>query len=111
MESVEVAKKALGHPIGEARKEAEANAPEMFGQLTEAQRAWGKLIGKIILAESNDDIEDAFTWFAEEHNDKLQLRSQDRMMAFFHALGSISLDERSYREIRQMYLKAKSRRR
>ena len=93
---------------GEQRAEAQTD-PEfkkLFDEQTPEQKAWGRLIGKIILARSNAQVEEAFDWWAVEHNGGMGLKTQDKVVALFHAIGSLGCDESQYRVLRQMYIKA-----
>jgi hypothetical protein len=94
---------------GKLRRKLEADDPEFakaFSEQTEAQKAWGKLLGKLILSRSNDDVENAFTWFEVEHLEGKTLPNVDRMVAFFHAIGSLGCDDSHYRILRRMYIRA-----
>jgi len=86
--------------------ESDDEMAKMFSEQTEMQKAWGKLIGKIILAKSNDQIEDAFSWWAQEYNGGVQLGNVERITSFFHALASLGCDDAHYRILRRMYVKA-----
>jgi len=87
-------------------KKKDPELAKAFQDMTPAQRAWGQMLGELIQAKSNDDIESAFDEFAEEHNDKIQLTNIERITAFFHALASVDTDDVQYRILRRMFLKA-----
>lgn len=98
-----------GSRRGALRRALERSDPEvskLFSEMTPEQLAWGKLVGRIILAKSNDEVEDAFTWWKDEFNDGVELRNQEKVMAFFHAVGSLGCDDAHYRILRRMYIKA-----
>jgi hypothetical protein len=91
------------------RKLAEADPAmaKMLEEQTPAQKAWGRMIGKIILARSIDEIEAAFAWGAAEVKEGVALSPTERITALFHATGSMGADEAHYRIIRRMYIRAK----
>ena len=94
---------------GRLRRELFKKDPELaksFMEQSPEQVAWGQLVGKLTDADSNAKVEDAFTWFSNEHNKGIALRNPERIMAFFHALASSGCDDAKYRVIRQMYVKA-----
>ena len=101
----------VGTERGKLRRKVTESDPEMaklFEEQTPAQRAWGKMLGKLILANSNDEVEAAFTWVAAEINGGRELRSVEKITALFHAMGSLGADDAHYRIIRRMYIKAKT---
>lgn len=89
-------------------KESDPELAKMLEEQTPAQKAWGKMLGKLILANSNEEIEAAFTWGAAEINDGKELRPVEKITALFHAMGSLGADDAHYRIIRRMYIKAKT---
>lgn len=89
-------------------KESDPALAKMLEEQTPAQKAWGKMLGKLILANSNEEIEAAFTWGAAEINDGKELRPVEKITALFHAMGSLGADDAHYRIIRRMYIKAKT---
>jgi len=102
-----LAKKAGGR--GRLRKEAEKEGGEfaaLFEGQTDAQKAWGRLIGKLMVAKSNEAVEQAFDWWAMEYNKGIALVNAERAVAFFHAVGSLGVDDAHYRILRRMYVKA-----
>lgn len=99
----------VGTARGRLRRKLSEDNPElakMFEEQTPQQKAWGRLIGKLILARSNAEVEDAFSWFSVEFNEGIELRNQDKAMAFFHAIASNGCDDAHYRILRRMYVKA-----
>lgn len=100
----------VGSARGKLRRKMAEDDPELakaLGEMTPEQKAWGRLVGKLIVAGSNDEIENAFSWAAAEMNGNVDLRPAEKIMALFHAMGSLDADEAHYRIIRRMYLKAK----
>jgi len=103
---------AISSGRGKLRRKMQEQNPEfakVFEEQTPEQRAWGKLIGKLILSKSNDDVESAFDWFSEEikgDGEKIDLTYAQKMVAMFHAIGSLGIDAAHYRILRQMYVKA-----
>ena len=90
------------------RKLTEQN-PEfakVFEEQTPEQRAWGKLIGMLILSKSNDDVEKAFDWIRDEINEGVEMTNTQKAVAFFHAIASLGVDGAHYRILRRMYIKA-----
>lgn len=99
----------VGSERGKLRRKLEEENPELsrlFGEQTEAQKAWGRLVGKIIMARSNDDVERAFDWWAVEYNQGVALGNVERITAFFHALASLGCSDGKYRILRRMYIQA-----
>lgn len=99
----------VGSNRGKLRRKLEEDNPEFakaFSEQTPEQKAWGHLLGKLILARSNEMVEDAFTWFEVEHLEGKKLPNIDRMVAFFHAIGSLGCDDSHYRILRRMYIRA-----
>ena len=100
----------VGTERGKIRRKLAESDPDMAKLLEEqtpAQKAWGRMIGKIILARSNDEIETAFAWGAAEVKEGVALSPTEKITALFHATGSLGADEAHYRIIRRMYIKAK----
>lgn len=100
---------AEGSGRGKLRRELEKKDPalaQMFNEQTEAQKAWGLLIGKLIAAKSNDAVEEAFDWWAKEFNSGVDLKYAEKMVAFFHAVGTLGSDGKKYRILRRMYIMA-----
>ena len=94
---------------GKLRDKLTEQNPEfakLFEDQTPEQRAWGKLIGMLILARSNEQVEDAFDWIKDETNDGVELTNTQRAVAFFHAIASLGVDAAHYRMLRRMYIKA-----
>jgi transposase len=90
------------------RKLTEQN-PEfakVFEDQTPEQRAWGKLIGMLILAKSNEQVELAFDWIRDETNEGVEMTNTQKAVAFFHAIASLGVDGAHYRMLRRMYIKA-----
>ena len=101
----------VGTNRGKLRRKMTDSDPELakvFGEQTPQQIAWGKMLGKLILANSNDEIEAAFTWGAAEINEGIELKPVEKITALFHAMGSLGADDAHYRIIRRMYIKAKT---
>lgn len=99
----------VGSARGKLRKKLVEENPDMeklFSEQTDAQKAWGKLIGKVILSRSNDQLEEVFSWWATEYNGGVQLGNVERITAFFHALASLGCDDAHYRILRRMYVRA-----
>jgi hypothetical protein len=100
----------VGTARGKLRRKLSDADPElanMMGEQTPQQRAWGKMLGKLIVAMTNEEIEAAFTWGAAEINEGIELKPVEKITALFHAIGSLGADETHYRIIRRMYIKAK----
>jgi hemoglobin-like flavoprotein len=101
----------VGSARGKLRRKMIDEDPELakvFNEQTPAQRAWGKMLGKLILATSNDEVEAAFMWGAAEINEGRELKPVEKITALFHAMGSLGADDAHYRIIRRMYIKAKT---
>jgi len=101
----------VGTNRGKLRRKLADTDPDMARMLNEQtpqQKAWGKMLGKLILAMSNEEIEAAFTWGAAEINDGRDLKPVEKITALFHAVGSLGADDAHYRIIRRMYIKAKT---
>jgi hypothetical protein len=100
----------VGSSRGKLRRKLSDADPEMARMLEEqtpVQKAWGRMVGKLILARSNDEIEAAFMWGAAEINAGVEFKPVEKITALFHATGSLGCDESHYRMIRRMYVKAK----
>jgi hypothetical protein len=98
-----------GSHRGKLRRGLSEKDPELaklFNEQSDAQRAWGHLIGKIIVAKNIEAIEDAFDWWKVEHGDGIALTNTEKITAFFHALASLGSDDAHYRILRRMFLKA-----
>jgi transposase len=98
-----------GSKRGKLRKKLTEQNPEfvkMFEEQTPEQRAWGKLIGMLILAKSNDQVEEAFEWIRDSTNEGVDLTNTQKAVAFFHAIASLGVDAAHYRMLRRMYIQA-----
>lgn len=98
-----------GSGRGKLRRKLKEQDPEfakVFEEQTPEQKAWGKLIGKLLLSKSNEDIESAFDWAKTELNDGIDLKYSDKAVALFHAIGSLGVDATHYRMLRRMFIKA-----
>lgn len=94
---------------GKLRRKLSDQNPEMaklFEEQTPEQKAWGRCVGKLIVARSNDQVEDAFKWFEMEALEGKTLPNAERAMGFFHAIASIGCDDAHYRILRRMYVRA-----
>ena len=91
---------------------AEADDPgvralaDAFAEMTPEQRAWGKLVGKLLEAHGNAEVDSAFSWFEVEHLKGGVLSLRERMLALFQAAESLGCDEAHYRLVRRMYVLA-----
>jgi hypothetical protein len=104
---------ALGRiELKEALSEAGESDPALqalansFSEMTPAQKAWGKLIGKLLESRGSGQVEDSFSWFAVEHNGGAALSPRDRMLALFQAAECLGCEEAHYRLIRRMFILA-----
>ena len=102
---VEKAKSGRGR-LRDALSKQNPELAKLYEEQTPAQRAWGKLIGKLMLARSNDDVEAAFEWAKNEMNENIDLTYTQKAVAFFHAIGSLGIDAAHYRMLRRMFIKA-----
>jgi hypothetical protein len=94
---------------GKLKEELEKSDPklaELFEEQSDEQKAWGKLIGMLLLSKSNDDVENAFDWTATAINNGVELSNTQKAVAFFHAIASLGVDGAHYRILRRMYIKA-----
>lgn len=82
---------------------------ELFNEMSPQEKAWGKLVGKLILARSNEQVDDAFTWFKMEMDEEKDLSFTNRALALFHAIASQDMTEATFRILRQMYVRANCR--
>jgi hypothetical protein len=100
---------AAGSGRGKLRRKLKQQDPrlaELYEEQTPAQKAWGRLIGKLILSRSNDEVEAAFDWMRDQADDKVELTNTQKAVALFHAVGSLGVDAAHYRILRRMYIKA-----
>jgi hypothetical protein len=98
-----------GSGRGRLRRKLKEQDPEfakVFEEQTPEQKAWGKLIGKLLVAKSNDDVEAAFDWVKDEIHDGIELSYTNKAVALFHAIGSLGVDAAHYRMLRRMFIKA-----
>ncbi len=99
----------VGSARGRLRRKLEGGNPEFakaMEEQTPAQKAWGHLLGKLMVSRSNEQVEDSFTWFEVEHLVGKKLPNLDRIVALFHAVGSLGCDDAHYRILRRMYIRA-----
>jgi transposase len=98
-----------GTKRGSLRRALEKKDPELAKKLLEQtpeQVAWGKLIGMLISAKSNEEVEKAFDWIKDEVGEGVELTNTQKAVAFFHAIASLGVDGAHYRMLRRMYIKA-----
>lgn len=74
---------------------------DAFAAMTPAQKAYGKLVGKLLASNGNVDIENAFNWFEVEYDIKLSV--MERCLALFQAAESLDMTEQTYRGIRKIF--------
>lgn len=74
---------------------------DAFAQLTPQQKAYGKLVGKLLASNGNADIESAFSWFEVEFDMKLSFI--ERCLALFQAAESLDMTEQTYRGVRKIF--------
>jgi hypothetical protein len=98
---------------GTARNHAieEAGLADLFNELTPEQKAHGNLIGKLLDKKTRtfEQIEEAFEWFAHEHNKGIQLDYRHKMLCLFQAAEMLGCDQQHYNLIRKMYLTVANR--
>ena len=92
--------------IAEFEEQADlASLKESFNKMTPEQKAWGKLVGKLLSVNGNADVEDAFTWFQEEYPNFGELTNRDKCLAMFQAAETMDLNDPSiYRGIRKIFV-------
>jgi hypothetical protein len=96
----------LKEALSEAGNPALQALADSFDEMTPGQRAWGKLVGKLLEATGNEGVELAFDWFAVEHGGGVALQPRERMLALFQAAECLGCDEAHYRLIRRMFIAA-----
>ena len=96
---------------GTARNMAieEGGLGDLFTEMTEEQKAYGHLVGKVLQAKAFEQIEDAFIWFEQEHNNGTQLDYRHKMLVIFQAAECLGCDQTHYNLIRKMYLTVANR--
>jgi hypothetical protein len=92
--------------IREALKEEIPELTEAFNKMTPEQKAVGRLVGMIADLGSKKGaagIEDAFDWYAVEHNGGEQLSLLHKCLVMFQvAETACDLNEQTYRGIRKI---------
>jgi len=79
---------------------------EAFDNLSEEERKAGLLIGKLLAAKGNQQVEDAFAWFTLEHNNGEPLTDFSKTLALTSAIQTIvGPNPDGYRVLRQVLVK------
>ncbi len=89
---------AVNDPANPLNKFADA-----FKEASEEEKKAGKLIGKLLSSLGNKQIDDAFAWYAVEHNGGEELSQFQQNMALTAAIqtaAGASLD--GYRQLRRV---------
>lgn len=98
---------------GSARNAVEEEGTDdlkaMFEKSTPEEKAHGKLVGKIIQAHGNVDVEGAWAWFEQEHNKGVQLTYIQKILTLMHATGLLDASQTQYNAIRKMFLTVNNR--
>lgn len=79
---------------------------EAFDNLSDEERKAGLLIGKLLGAKGNQQVEDAFAWFSVEHNNGEPLTDFSKTLALTSAIQTIvGPSPDGYRVLRQVLVK------
>jgi hypothetical protein len=79
---------------------------EAFDNLSDEERKAGLLIGKLLGAKGNQQVEDAFAWFSLEHNDGVPITDFSKTLALTSAIQTIvGPNPDGYRVLRQVLVK------